>query len=255
MPDLVVIAGPNGAGKSTAAPLLVGERLGIKEFVNADVIAAGLSAFASERVAVEAGRLMLRRLDELAAAGADFAFETTLASRSFAPWIARLKRERGYRFHLYFLWLPAAEMAVARVEGRVRAGGHSVPPDNIRRRYARGLRNFFDLYSPIADSWDMHENTSLPPKLIAAKDRDAAIHFGNQQRWESIREGLRVKEKEAEYAAGPEPRICGVPVSEVMAIFDRAGREAIARHKALGHPIVIWRDGKVVVVPPEEIDI
>jgi predicted ABC-type ATPase len=254
LPDPVVIAGPNGAGKSTVAPLLIGERLGIAEFVNADVIAAGLSAFAPERVAIEAGRIMLRRLDELAASGADFAFETTLASRSFAPWIARLQRERGYRFHLFYFWLPDAEMAVTRVSGRVRAGGHSVPAPDIRRRYGRGLSNFFQLYSPIADSWEMHENTSPPPKLIAAKDSGGSIRFGNQALWETIQEGMRVKEKEAEYGAA-EPRVAGIPISEVMDIFDRAGREALARHKALGIPVVIWRDGRVVEVPAEGIEV
>jgi predicted ABC-type ATPase len=255
MPDLVVIAGPNGAGKSTAAPLLIGKRLGIAEFVNADVIAAGLSAFSPETVAVEAGRIMLKRLRQLADEGKDFAFETTLASRSFAPWIVRLRRERDYRFHLFFLWLPGAEMAVSRVSGRVRHGGHSVPQENIRRRYERGLINFFQLYLPIADSWEMHDNTSPPPRPISAKDGDAPIRFGDRVLWESIREGLRVKEKEAEYDTGVEPRVAGIPISEVMDIFDRAGREALARHKALGIPIVIWRDGKVVEVPPEEIEV
>ena len=100
MPNILVIAGPNGAGKSTAAPRLIGQRLGIAEFVNADVIAAGLAAFAPESVAIEAGRVMLRRLHGLAMERKDFAFETTMASRSFAPWLAKLRRSHGYRFHL-----------------------------------------------------------------------------------------------------------------------------------------------------------
>lgn len=255
MPNLVVIAGPNGAGKTTAAPLLIGQRLGIAEFVNADVIASGLSGFAPENAAFEAGRIMLRRLDALAAAGADFAFETTLASRHFARWIAGLRRDRGYRFHLFFLWLASAEMAVGRVAGRVRHGGHSVPPDAIRRRYRTGIANFFELYSPIADSWAIYDNTSPPAKLIAERDGTAPVRVGNQALWEIIQEESRMKEKEAEYKAGIEPRVAGIPVSEVTAILAQAGREALARHKALGIPVVIWRDGKVVVVPPEEIEI
>lgn len=255
MPNVFVIAGPNGAGKSTAAPLLIGKRLGIHEFVNADVIAAGLSGFAPERVAVEAGRVMLRRLDELADAGADFAFETTLASRSFAPWIARLRAQRGYRFHLAFLWIPSGEMAVQRVSGRVHHGGHSVPHDDIGRRYQRGLANFFNLYSPIADSWVMHDNSSPPLRPIAAREGEGPIRFGDRALWEEIEGQMSAKEKEGEYDTGVEPRLMGVPVSEVIAIFNQAGREAIARHKALGYPIVIWRDGKVVVVPPEEIQV
>lgn len=255
MPNLVVIAGPNGAGKSTAAPLLIGKRLGIAEFVNADVIAAGLSGFAPENAAFEAGRIMLRRLDALAASGADFAFETTLASRHFARWIPKLQRERGYRFHLAFLWIPSAELSVRRVAGRVRHGGHSVPSDVIRRRYESGLRNFFELYLAIADSWEMHENTSRQPRLIAMQDPGQPIQVGNPELWESIRGRMQAKEKETEYRTGVEPRFAGVPISEVMEIFAQAGREAYARHKALGIPIVTWRDGKVVEIPPEEIEI
>ncbi len=255
MPDVFVIAGPNGAGKSTAAPLLIGRRLGIREFVNADVIAAGLSAFAPERVAVEAGRVMLRRLGELAASGADFAFETTLASRSFAPWIARLRKEQGYRFHLAFLWIPSADMSVQRVAGRVRHGGHSVPPDDIRRRYERGLSNFFRLYAPIADSWEMHDNSSPPMKPIASREGSGKIRVSDRALWTAIEGRMSARQIESEYDTAAEPRLMGVPVSEVIAIFNQAGREAIARHKALGFPIVIWRDGKVVVVPPEEIEV
>ena len=254
MPELVVITGANGAGKSTAAPLLIGKRLGIAEFVNADVIAAGLSGFAPENAAFEAGRIMLRRLDALAAASANFAFETTLASRHFARWIGKLKQERDYRFHLFYLWLPNAETAISRVASRVRQGGHSVPPDVIRRRYDGGLRNFFELFSPIADSWEIHENTSSSPRLIAARNGTDPISIENQTLWGKIQEKSRMKEKEAVYKTGVEPRVAGIPISEVMEIFAQAGREAYARHKALGIPIVTWREGKVVEIPPEEIE-
>jgi len=145
-PNLVVLAGPNGAGKSTAAPALLQGTLGVTEFVNADVIAQGLSAFDPDRVALAAGRIMLRRLQELARQGVSFAFETTLASRSFAPWIRELART-GYLFHLVFLWLPSADFAVQRVANRVRLGGHDVPEMTIRRRYHLGLYNFFQALS------------------------------------------------------------------------------------------------------------
>lgn len=158
MPNVVVIAGPNGAGKSTIAPALLGEYLGIGEFVNADVIARGLSGFDPERAAIQAGRVMLARLRELAVQRADFAFETTLASRTFAPWLAELI-EGGYSMHLAYVWVASAEMSIARVARRVRAGGHHVPDDVIRRRYVSGLRNFFTLYRPLARPWQVYDNS------------------------------------------------------------------------------------------------
>ncbi|MCC6409985.1 MAG: AAA family ATPase [Planctomycetes bacterium] len=139
-----MIAGPNGAGKSTTAPALLRDLLGIREFVNADAIAQGMSGFDPDSAAIAAGRAMLRRLTELSRARRDFAFETTLASRSFAPWIERLRRD-GYAFTLVFLWLPSPEIAIARVAQRVAAGGHDVPAGTIRRRFDRGLANFFRL--------------------------------------------------------------------------------------------------------------
>ena len=132
-PELILIAGPNGAGKSTAAPVLLREFLGVREFVNADVIAQGLSAFHPESTALEAGRVMLALLRHLTGQRHAVAFETTLASRTFAPWIEGLIRS-GYRFRLIFLWLPSPEMSIERVSKRVRLGGHSVPDETIRRR-------------------------------------------------------------------------------------------------------------------------
>ncbi|MFL6230735.1 MAG: AAA family ATPase [Pyrinomonadaceae bacterium] len=158
-PQVVVIAGPNGAGKSTLAPFLLRDTFGLMEFVNADSIAAGLSAFQPEGAAIEAGRVMLKRLRDLAAAQVSFAFETTLATRSYAHWLAALKRG-GYNFHLLFLWLHSPELAAQRVHERVMMGGHSVPEEVISRRYAKGLRNFSGLYRPIADSWLVYDNSS-----------------------------------------------------------------------------------------------
>jgi predicted ABC-type ATPase len=158
MAKVVVIAGPNGAGKSTTAPAVLRDALAVHEFVNADTIAAGLSAFSPDTVAVSAGRIMLQRLAELARLGRDFAFETTLASRTFAPWLRRLQGD-GYSFHLVYLWLPSADLAVARVAERVRRGGHAVSEQIVRRRYERSLGNFFSLYSVFADSWLMLDNS------------------------------------------------------------------------------------------------
>lgn len=151
MPHVIIIAGPNGAGKTTAAPALLGTALELDHFVNADTIAAGLSAFAPEKAAIQAGKAMLERMHYLANNNEDFAFETTLASRSFAPWISKLK-DKGYLFHLTFLLLDTADLAVSRVAERVKMGGHFVPEETIRRRFKGGLKNFFNLYKPLADS-------------------------------------------------------------------------------------------------------
>ena len=255
MPDVIVIAGPNGAGKSTAAPRILGERLRVAEFVNADVIAAGISAFAPESVAIEAGRIMLRRLDELVDAGKDFAFETTLASRSFAPWIAKLRRDRGYRFHLFYFWLPDPEQSVRRVLERVRLGGHSVPADVIRRRYARGLKNLLTLYAPIADFWALYDNSSTA-RLVAKREFGGVQEIFDAEAWQMIDRSKDTKQPEVPYQAAPKERgVRGVSIDEITVALREAGRDARRRHKALGHPIVIWRDGKVVVVPPEEIEV
>src|ERR1700761_957880 len=158
MPNIYVIAGPNGAGKSTMAQVLLSEEFHCAEFVNADVIARGLSAFNPEGAALEAGRVMLQRLDELARQRVDFAFETTLASRTFAPRI-RKSQEEGYKCHLFFAWLPHPDMAVDRVASRVAAGGHHVPEADIRRRYERGVANFLHLYMELADVWEVYDNS------------------------------------------------------------------------------------------------
>lgn len=188
-PHVIVVAGPNGAGKSTAAPALLAGTLGVVEFVNADVIARGISAFRPEEVAARAGRAMLARLKELAAQRATFAFETTLASKTFAPWIGEL-RQSGYAFDLLFLWLPSPEMAVARVAERVRRGGHSVPEETVRRRFERGLRNFFTLYRPLATTWLVYENANpSSPRLIATGGEGIQPVVYDAQAWTSFTKG------------------------------------------------------------------
>ena len=187
-PSVVLVAGPNGAGKSTAAPALLRDYLGIREFVNADVIARGLSGFDPDKVAMQAGRIMLRRMSELAGQRVDFAFETTLAARSFAPWLSEL-RDTGYRTHLLFLWLPSPEMAIARVADRVRRGGHHVADEAVRRRYHAGLRNFFGLYQPIVDRWMMFDSSPCGrSELIASQILSGEIHIEAPVLWNRIRE-------------------------------------------------------------------
>ncbi len=190
-PHIIIIAGPNGAGKSTTAPSLLQGTLGVKEFVNADVIAQGLSAFQPETAAFHAGRIMLERLHYLAKERVNFAFETTLASRTFAPWIDDL-RKKGYICHLVFLWLPSPEFAVARVQERVRMGGHNVPEDVIRRRYKAGIRNFFQLYQPLTESWRFYDNSDPSgPKVIAAGDGKDVHTINDTEKWNVIEGGAK----------------------------------------------------------------
>lgn len=191
LPLAVVIAGPNGAGKTTAAPRLLRGALAVSEFVNADTIAQGLSAFRPEQAAVAAGRIMLDRLHALALARETFAFETTLASRSFAPWLHGL-RTQGYRVHLDFLSLPSAEMALARVQDRVRLGGHDVPIPVVRRRYARGLHNFFFVYRSVVDAWQLFDNSDPDEyRLIASGESDAPPTIIDQNGWNNLLEQAR----------------------------------------------------------------
>lgn len=165
-PNLYVLAGPNGAGKSTFARLFLPDYADCKEFVNADLIAAGLSPFNPESLALQAGRLMLERIEALAQAGEDFGFETTLAGRSWLSLLHRLRR-MGYRLHLFFLWIPTPELAIDRVQERVRSGGHSIPEEVVRRRFGRGLRNFFQVYAPVMDAWLIFDSSEREPELLA----------------------------------------------------------------------------------------
>jgi predicted ABC-type ATPase len=141
-PQVILIAGPNGAGKSTLAPILLRDEFELMEFVNADTIAIGLSALQPERTAIEARRVMLKRLRGLVERKASFAFETTLATRSYAHWLADL-RQRGYKVNLMFIWLSSSDLAVERVKQRVIAGGHDIPEETIRRRYQNGVGQVF----------------------------------------------------------------------------------------------------------------
>jgi predicted ABC-type ATPase len=135
-------------------------------FVNADAIARGLNAFDLESEAVKAGRIMLDHLRELAARRKSFAFETTLAARTYAVWLAELKAS-GYAVHLFYYWLDRPELSIQRVAERVRAGGHFVPDETIRRRYSRSVRNFLELYRPVVTTWQVYDNTEKRGRLIA----------------------------------------------------------------------------------------
>ncbi len=170
-PSVLVLGGPNGSGKSTAAVRLLKETLKIVEFVNADEIAKGLSPFNPEGVAIQAGRIMLNRLDELAKRGESFAFESTLASRSFATWIEQLQRDQNYEFRLVYIWLRDPLVNVERVRMRVMSGGHGIPESTIHRRYFRSVRNLFELYIPLANSWEIFDNSDAAEFRLIASGR------------------------------------------------------------------------------------
>lgn len=166
LPRVYVIAGPNGAGKTTFATEFLPDFVNCREFLNADLIAAGLSPFAPETQNVRAGRLLLTRIKELAEARENFGFETTLSGRGYVNLFKRL-RTNGYEIILFFLWLPSADMAVSRVRARVRQGGHHVPEHVVRRRYTSGLSNLRNLYWPIANIVWLLDGSEFPPTKVA----------------------------------------------------------------------------------------
>jgi predicted ABC-type ATPase len=185
LPSLFIIAGCNGAGKTTASFTILPELLQVKEFVNADEIARGLSPFQPEKVSIEAGRIMLRRMQELLAHREDFAFETTLATRSFMGLVKRAKTQ-GYDVTLIYYWLDSVELAVARVKARVAEGGHHIPADVIARRYRTGLHNFLQLYKSQVDYWMLIDNSRTQPELIAEGRSNAADTTVNLLKWHTI---------------------------------------------------------------------
>lgn len=163
---IIIIAGPNGAGKTTFAREYLPLEVGITAFINADLIAAGLSPFAPELVARRAGRLMLEEIDRCAAAGISFAFETTLAGKGYAHRIQQWQIQ-GYSVKLVFLQLQSLDQAVARVGMRVRQGGHAIPPEVIARRFRAGLRNFETLYRWLVNEWQIIDNAESTPRLLS----------------------------------------------------------------------------------------
>ena len=182
----MVLAGPNGAGKSTTAARLLQGALAVNEFVNADTIALGLSAYRPETAAFTAGRVMLARLRQLARAREDFAFETTLAGRRYMRWLESLQAA-GYRVHLAFVSLPSPNLAVARVAERVREGGHDVPEAVVRRRFTAGLNNLFACYLQVVDSWQVYDNSEVAgPRVIAAKGAGKPEHIVDPAAWQNL---------------------------------------------------------------------
>ena len=183
--NLFIIAGCNGAGKTTASFTLLPGILDCREFVNADEIAKGLSPFQPETVAVEAGRIMLRRIRELLDEDKSFAFETTLATRSYIH-IVREAIEKDYSVTLLFFWLQTVELAEERVLDRVKSGGHNIPVDIIRRRYTKGIKNLFEIYLPEVETVLVFDNSEGKHELIAEKIDGNVLTLYNENKFSNL---------------------------------------------------------------------
>lgn len=166
-PKIAILGGINGAGKTSSSEPILRVGMRIPVFVNADTIARGLNAFNPESEAVRAGRIMLEHLRSLASRRISFAFETTLAARTYANWLRELREEKGYSIHMLYYWLDSPDLAIERVADRVRSGGHYIPDETIRRRYSRSVRNFLDLYRPVVSTWQVYDNSHRQAQLIA----------------------------------------------------------------------------------------
>lgn len=184
--NLYIIAGCNGAGKTTASFTILPEIVECKEFVNADEIAKGLSPFQPEKVAFEAGRIMLNRINELLVENESFAFETTLSTKSYKNKILQAKKQ-GYSVTLLFFWLESIELAKERVEIRVKEGGHNIPKDVIERRYLKGIKNLFEIYLEIVDGTLIFDNSYGKHELLAQKFENEKISILDSEKFNRLK--------------------------------------------------------------------
>lgn len=185
MSNLYIISGCNGAGKTTASYSVLPDMLNCKEFVNADEIARGLSPFQPDKVAIESGRIMLNRIKDLLDNNVDFAFETTLATKTYVQLIREAKA-KGYLVTLVYFWLNSPELAIERVKTRVNSGGHNIPEETIRRRYIAGIQNLSKLYIPICDFWIIIDNSAPPFEVVAEGFKPENIEIYNQITYNQI---------------------------------------------------------------------
>ena len=188
--NLYIIAGCNGAGKTTASFTILPEILDCKEFVNADEIAKGLSPFQPEKVSFESGRIMLRRINELLETNVNFAFETTLATKSYKSKIREAKK-KDYSVTLLFFWLQNVDLAIERVKIRVAEGGHNIENEVIRRRYKKGIKNLFEIYLPIADEVMIFDNSEGKHDLMAKKTITTEIDIFNEIKFNKLKKQYR----------------------------------------------------------------
>jgi predicted ABC-type ATPase len=220
-PRCIVIAGPNGAGKTTFAREYLPGIAKVMHFVNADLIAGGLSPLQPELAAIAAARMVLREIDRLAAERVDFAFETTLSGRTYERRVNAWKHV-GYRIEIVFLRLRSVDLALRRIETRVRQGGHDVPNRDVLRRLRRGWENFQEVYRPMAESWAVYDNSELSPQL---------------QGKEGMKSPIRPRRPES-FSAG------------VGRALRRAAKTARKTARMHGTPIYVVEDGKIVAKRP-----
>jgi predicted ABC-type ATPase len=183
-PNVYIIAGPNGAGKTTFALEFLPKYADCRNFINADLIAAGMSPFSPESAAIRAGRLMLEEIELSMRRGDDFGFETTLSGRSHLGLIRRLK-ERGYQVHFFYLWIPSVELALARIRERVLRGGHDVPEAVVRRRFDRSATNFLTHYQALADTWILFDNSAAALSIVASQEH-GEVHITERKRYNEL---------------------------------------------------------------------
>lgn len=188
--SLYIISGCNGAGKTTASYTVLPEILNCREFVNADEIAKGLSPFNPESVAIEAGRLMLRRIEELLNRNESFSIETTLSTKSYIN-LVRKAQKKGYHVHLIFFWLETSDLAVQRVAERVSKGGHNIPNDVILRRYKAGICNLFNIFMKEVDLWMIYDNSSTPRAFVAKGGKSIKEEVASETIYNKIKAYVR----------------------------------------------------------------
>ncbi len=247
MPVLHLIGGINGAGKTTFFEEYLPNEGQCLEFLNADMIAKGLSPFRPERVFFKAGRLLLERLDELAEAGESFALESTLTGLSNVKTLKQLKA-REYFIHLYYFWIPNAEAAQARVRRRVSLGGHHIPDDVVRRRYQKSLKFFWDQYRLLSDEWELFDNRDLTRTVIAkggGKKNEVVqkplfeMIFRDMKDSNSVKEATTRYHVERDFPTGEEWS------KGIMQAFERSSKKLLKESLQTGVPLVVARDGYV----------
>jgi predicted ABC-type ATPase len=254
MPNLFIIAGPNGAGKTTYARDFLPAEMRCHEFVNADLIAAGVSPFAPAQAGFEAGRIMIRRLRQLLAGRKDFAFETTLSGYGYIPMLEEAQTA-GYRIRLDFLWVASLEVTRERIRQRVRKGGHDIPSEVQQRRFGKGIRMLIEHYRPLLNHWRLLDNTGEEPHLIA-EEKDGAFTVIDAARIASLEQIVNFR-----LVPAMQPKTVEEPVAAIFSEETRAALRAMRRAYArvvlenltYHLPVIQWREGRGMVAVPAEL--